>query len=195
MSPHVTEVALLAAPRHNNHHKMDITDEQKAAITEWARQGEDLSAIQSRLKEELDITLTYVDTRFLLADLDLELLDETETGAEDEAAAPETGDAPVESTDNEPDGKDAGSTTESTPGDDHPSDTIGEVSVTADALTQPGAMISGKVTFSDGECATWLVDRMGQLRLDAETENYRPSAEDIEKFQLELQKVASKQDL
>ena len=68
MSPHVTEVALLAAPRHNNHHKMDITDEQKAAITEWARQGEDLSAIQSRLKEELDITLTYVDTRFLLDD-------------------------------------------------------------------------------------------------------------------------------
>ena len=182
---------------------MDITDEQKAAITEWARQGEDLSAIQSRLKEELDITLTYVDTRFLLADLDLELIDEDEdedeaedeAEAEEQTAAPETGVAPGESTDDEPDGKDAGSATESAPSDDHPSDTIGEVSVTADALTQPGAMISGKVTFSDGECATWLVDRMGQLRLDAETENYRPSAEDIEKFQLELQKVASKQDL
>jgi hypothetical protein len=178
---------------------MDITDEQKAAITEWARQGEDLSAIQSRLKEELDITLTYVDTRFLLADLDLELIDEAE--AEEQTAAPETGDAPGESAadepdePDEPDSQDAGSITESAPLDDHPSGATGEVSVTADALTQPGAMISGKVTFSDGECATWLVDRMGQLRLDAETENYRPSAEDIEKFQLELQKVASKQDL
>jgi hypothetical protein len=36
---------------------------------------------------------------------------------------------------------------------------------------------------------------MGQLRLDPAKEDYRPSEEDIAKFQLELQKVARKQDL
>ncbi len=57
---------------------MDITDEQKNKITEWISQGEDLSSIQSLLRDELNLTLTYVETRFLLADLELEPGDETE---------------------------------------------------------------------------------------------------------------------
>ena len=171
---------------------MDITDDQKATITEWVRQGEDLSTIQSRLKDELDITLTYVDTRFLLADLELELSDE----AEEEQAA-ETG---IEENHPENTGEENRGTAEVVAGDNPPpveqdAGSESAVSVTVDSLTQPSAMISGKVTFSDGECAAWLVDRMGQLRLDPETENYRPSAEDIAKFQEELQKAAGKQDI
>ena len=177
---------------------MDITDNQKATITEWVRQGKDLSAIQSRLKDELDITLTYVDTRFLLADLGLELSDETEeeqpapTGIEDnpleatEEADQETAEGVAE--DNPP-------TEQDPPPVEQDSDSGSTVSVTVDSLTQPSAVISGRVTFSDGECATWLVDRMGQLRLDSETENYRPSAEDIATFQAELQKAASKEGI
>ena len=167
---------------------MDITDNQKAAITEWVRQGEDLSTIQSRLKDELDITLTYVDTRFLLADLELELSDEPEV-------PPEGEEIPDENTGEEVQGNDDGVAGNSPPPVEQATESESTVSVTGDSLTPPSAMISGKVTFSDGECATWMVDRMGQLRLDPETENYRPSAEDIAKFQAELQKAASDQGI
>ncbi len=182
---------------------MDITDEQKAAITAWIHQGDDLSAIQSRLKDELGITLTYVDTRFLLADLGLELADDAED--DDKSATAETDDAAREPDTNEPDTNepdtdepdtdDAGDATDHPPLDDPSPDVSGEVSVTVDSLTRASAVISGKVTFSDGECAAWHVDQMGQLRLDPAKEDYRPSEEDIAKFQLELQKAASKQGL
>ena len=172
---------------------MDITDEQKNTITEWVRQGEDLSHIQSLLKDELNINITYVETRFLLADLGLEPGDETEeeqevTAEVEESSSPaEEPSSPVDEVDK--------------PADDIPPPVDqeigggGNVTVTVDGLMKPGAVISGKVTFSDGEAASWLIDQMGQLRLDPETENYRPSAEDIQKFQMELQKAASSQDL
>ena len=171
---------------------MNITDDQKAAITEWVRQGEDLSTIQSRLKDELDITLTYVDTRFLLADLELELNDEPE---EEPAASTEVEETPGDNTGEEGQDNDDGVAGNSPPPVEKDTESESTVSVTVDSLTQPSAMISGKVTFSDGECATWMVDRTGQLRLDPETENYRPSAEDIAKFQSELQKAASDQGI
>ncbi len=171
---------------------MDITDEQKAAITAWIHQGDDLSAIQSRLKDELNINLTYVDTRFLLADLGLELAEDAE---EEETATPEIEDAAREPATDEPGSKDAGEATDNPPVDDQSPDVSGKVSVSVDSLTRASAVISGQVTFSDGECAAWHVDQMGQLRLDPAKEDYRPSEEDIAKFQLELQKAARKQDL
>jgi hypothetical protein len=165
---------------------MDINDDQKATITEWVRQGEDLSTIQSRLKDELDITLTYVDTRFLLADLELELSDETE-----EEQAVTTG---IEENHRENTGEENRSTAEVVAGDNPPpveQDTGSEstVSVTVDSLTRTNAAISGKVTFSDGECAAWHIDRAGQPRLDPVKEDYRPSEEDIAKLLAELQKL------
>ncbi|MFP6874226.1 MAG: hypothetical protein VCA55_12045 [Verrucomicrobiales bacterium] len=166
---------------------MDITDEQKAAVTAWVQQGEDLSAIQSRLKDELDITLTYVDTRFLLADLGLELTDDAED--DDESTIPETDDAAREPAEDEPGSDDAGDATDTPPVDDSPSGAAGEVSVTVDSLTRVGTEFSGKVTFSDGECAAWHIDRTGQPRLDPVKEDYRPSEEDIAKFLAELHKA------
>lgn len=172
---------------------MDITDEQKNTITEWVRQGEDLSHIQSLLKDELNINITYVETRFLLADLGLEPGDETEeeqevTAEVEESSSPaEEPSSPVDEVDKPAD--------DIPPPVDQEIDGGGNVTVTVDGLMKPGAVISGKVTFSDGESASWLIDQMGQLRLDPETENYRPSAEDIQKFQMELQKAASSQDL
>ena len=165
---------------------MDITDEQKNKITEWVRQGEDLSHIQSLLKDELNINITYVETRFLLADLGLEPDDEEEEEQEVTAEVEESS-IPVDEADSPAD--------EIPPPVDQEIDGGGNVAVTVDSLMKPGAVISGKVTFSDGEAASWLIDQMGQLRLDPETENYRPSAEDIQKFQMELQKAASSQGL
>ena len=165
---------------------MDITDEQKNKITEWVRQGEDLSHIQSLLKDELNINITYVETRFLLADLGLEPGDEAEEEQEVTAEVEESSN-PADEADNPTD--------DIAPPVDQEIDGGGNVAVTVDSLMKPGSVISGKVTFSDGEAASWLIDQMGQLRLDPETENYRPSAEDIQKFQMELQKAASSQGL
>jgi len=179
---------------------MDITDEQKNKITEWVRQGEDLSHIQSLLKDELNINITYVETRFLLADLGLEPGDEAEeeqevTAEVEESSNPaDEADNPAEESSNPADEAD-NPTDDIAPPVDQEIDGGGNVAVTVDSLMKPGSVISGKVTFSDGEAASWLIDQMGQLRLDPETENYRPSAEDIQKFQMELQKAASSQGL
>ena len=50
---------------------MSITDEQKATIAKWIEAGATLSEIQKRLKEEFQISLTYLETRLLADDLKL----------------------------------------------------------------------------------------------------------------------------
>ena len=62
----------------------------------------------------------------------------------------------------------------------------GKVSVTMDHLALPGAMVSGRVTFSDGETGVWMVDQAGRPGLDPDTAGYRPTQEDIIAFQQQL---------
>ena len=71
----------------------------------------------------------------------------------------------------------------------------GTVSVTIDQITRPGAMISGRTTFSDGQTAAWYLDQAGRLGLDATTAGYRPSQPDVIAFQTELEKLARAQGL
>ncbi len=58
---------------------------------------------------------------------------------------------------------------------------------------KPGTMISGKVTFSDGENAAWYMDQTGRLGLDPSTIGYRPTERDVLAFQVELQRLARTQ--
>jgi hypothetical protein len=60
------------------------------------------------------------------------------------------------------------------------------VSVEVDRVTKPGAVVSGTVSFSDGTHATWMLDQLGRLALDAGTPDYRPSEADLQAFQKEL---------
>jgi hypothetical protein len=55
-----------------------------------------------------------------------------------------------------------------------------------DQLARPGAMVSGKVTFSDGKSAEWYLDQSGQLGLIAQQTGYRPAAADLQQFQIAL---------
>ena len=77
-----------------------------------------------------------------------------------------------------------------TPG--QPAGGPGKVSVIADKLTRPGAVVSGQVTFSDGNTAGWQIDQTGQLRLTSPTPGYRPPAADVEQFQVLLESELSK---
>jgi hypothetical protein len=63
----------------------------------------------------------------------------------------------------------------------------GGVSVKVDTVTRPGAVVSGKVTFSDGNTADWYLDQMGRLGLVPGQQGYRPSPPDLQSFQEQLQ--------
>ena len=68
----------------------------------------------------------------------------------------------------------------------------GGVSVSVDTLARPGALVSGKVTFSDGNRAEWYLDQSGRLGLVPQTPGYRPPAGDVQQFQMALESELSK---
>lgn len=147
---------------------MTLTDDQKSAVLCWIEEGAGPSDIQKRLKEEFQISLTYLETRLLADDLKLNFK-EPEVPAE-----PTPPPAPEE----------------------EPAAAVpGKVSVTIDQIMRPGAMISGRTTFSDGETAAWWLDQTGRLGLDPAKAGYRPNQEDVMAFQLELEKLARSQGL
>lgn len=144
---------------------MTLTDEQRAAISQWIEAGASLSEIQKRLKEEFQISLTYLEARLLADDLKL---------------APKDPERPVEPP---------------VPAAAEVPPPTGKVTVTIDQITRPGAMISGRATFSDGEKAEWYLDQTGRLGLNASTPGYRPTQQDVADFQMELEKLARSQGL
>lgn len=155
---------------------MKLTDEQKQTLSQWVADGLSLSEIQARLDQELGLKLTFMETRFLVDDLGLDLVSKE---------APPSADAGAGAN------PDAGS--EAPPADAEPTEAEaelvggpGEVSVSVDRITQPGAMVSGSVTFSDGKAATWALDQRGRLVLQSGDKGYQPPQEDLEAFQREL---------
>lgn len=146
---------------------MELTSEQQVTVTQWVQAGDDLSAIQKRLKEELGISMTYMDVRFLVDDLNLALLDKE--------SKPDPAEKKIQE---ELDAKRGGGGA-----------ATGSVTVDVDNVVQPGALISGSVTFSDGERAQWMIDQMGRPSVVPTTEGYRPSEEDVHTFQTELSRV------
>jgi hypothetical protein len=144
---------------------MSLTEDQRASISKWIEEGASLSDIQKRLKEEFQLSLTYLETRLLADDLKLRLKE------------PER---PIEPLPLPIPDKAA-----SAPG--------GKVSVTIDQITRPGAMVSGRTTFSDGQSAEWYLDQTGRLGLNPSTPGYRPSQQDVMDFQIELEKLARSQ--
>jgi hypothetical protein len=56
-------------------------------------------------------------------------------------------------------------------------------------------LVSGKVTFSDGELGMWSLDQTGRPTLDFTTIGYQPSREDIMEFQQQLRALIEKSGL
>src|SRR5687768_3421126 len=54
---------------------MTLTPEQQQAVTGWVTAGDNLSAIQKKLSEQFQVSMTYRDVRFLVDDLNLALKD------------------------------------------------------------------------------------------------------------------------
>lgn len=62
----------------------DLTDEQKAQIAEWAAAGDQLNDLQKKMSEAFGKNITYMDTRFAIMDLGIELVVEEEPEPEPE---------------------------------------------------------------------------------------------------------------
>ncbi|MDP6859998.1 MAG: hypothetical protein QF426_09260 [Verrucomicrobiales bacterium] len=175
-----------------------MTEDQKKTIGEWIQSGADLGKIQQSLKEEFGLNLTYLDTRFLLGDLELEVIQEEEQEVIDpEESISEEKDSSEVSNEEEPEAK---SEEEESLPDDPEKEEVNEnrtanVNLTLDSLTQPQCVISGKVTFSDGKRASWYIDQIGRLGLNPDEEGYNPTQDDLAVFQSELRDVLSKQGL
>lgn len=159
---------------------VNLDETQKKKVSDWISQGLKLSEIQNRMASELGLKLTYMDVRLLVDDLKL-------TPKDVEPVKPATlaasGPAPTPSASRGP--QPAQSPAE-TP------QSAGKVSVSVDQIARPGAVASGKVTFSDGNSADWYFDQMGRLGLMPKQQGYRPPPEDLQQFQMALDAELSK---
>ncbi len=156
---------------------MELNETQRQAVRKWVADGATLSEVQKRLKSEFDITLTFMDARLLVLDLGAQVKDKPEPR---KPAPP----APVADED------DAGlpdEDVEALPLDDQPAGVPSKVKVSLDKIVPAGAMVSGSVVFSDGTSVRWVLDRMGRLGLEGAPPSFRPSAEDVREFQVQLQ--------
>jgi len=158
---------------------MSLTPEQTAAVSSWVAAGDNLSTIQKKLREQFNVPMTYMDVRFLVDDLNLQLKDppkkvdasdvsKAQPAPAADGAAPSDGELPP-----------AGP---------------GSVSLNVDGVTLiPGAIASGEVTFSDGVTGKWVIDNQGRPGFTKISKpGYRPTPEDGQEFmrllEIELQK-------
>ena len=165
---------------------MNLDEAQRQKVVEWIAQGLKLSEIQNRLISEFHLTMTYMEVRMLVDDLKLvpkdpEPVKHIESVLTAAAAPPAAGArSPV-----------AGPGAAIPKPGQLPGEP-GKVSLSVDQLTRPGAVVSGKVTFSDGTTAAWQLDQTGQLGLVAPQPGYRPPASDVQSFQVALEAELSK---
>ncbi len=142
---------------------VSLTEDQKSQIAKWVADGATLAMVQKRLLSDFNVSLTYMDARFLLDDLNLTVKDVAKPAppAADLTKAPATAQEELGAP--------------------------GKVRVSVDKIVRPGAALSGNVTFSDGQSAEWYMDQTGRLGLVPKVKGYQPKPADIQEFQLALQ--------
>ena len=161
---------------------MNLDDAQKKAVSAWIAEGLKLSEIQKRIASEFKLNVTYMEVRFLVDDLKLVPKDPPAPKLDKTLLKPPPSSpgAPVGSDDD----------TEDLP---PPASTPGAgVSVSVDTVARPGAVVSGSVTFSDGQVALWYLDQMGRMGIAPKKQGYKPSAADLQAFQQTLEAELSK---
>ncbi len=190
---------------------MNLSPEQKQAVTAWVSAGDNLSVVQKKLSEQFKLSMTYRDVRFLVDDLGLELKNATpkaDVSDVTKAQVPPAGAAatPPRSSPEKKGlvdklkekvglGGDQDDASEDLPPDEaYPEDEgipadapAGSLTLEVDRIMRPGTVVSGSVTFSDGVSGKWGLDQYGRLMLDTGQKGYQPSPADVQAFQRELQ--------
>lgn len=144
---------------------MQLTAEQQATARQWLADGMKLSDFQKRVEADFGLKLTYMETRFLVDDLKVLPKDPEPPKKEEPKTDATDATAPAE-----------------------PAPAAGGVSLTVDAVTRPGTLVSGRVSFSDGQGGMWYLDQYGRPGFAPDTKGYRPSQTDMQDFQMALEK-------
>lgn len=153
---------------------MQLNQEQKTLVAQWVKEGCGLSEIQRRITDQFKLNLTYMDVRFLVIELGLDIQDKRKAAPATQTISPVAAEA------------------ESIPELAPEPPAGGAVTVEVDRLTLPGALVSGSVVFSDGVKANWSLDQAGRLALGAKDKSYRPSAQDVQEFQMAIARELQK---
>ncbi|MCU0791434.1 MAG: hypothetical protein MUE42_00965 [Opitutaceae bacterium] len=172
---------------------MSLTPEQKATVSTWIAAGDNLSTVQKKLRDAFQISMTYMDVRFLVDDLNLTLKDpapKTDTSDVTKAKAPAKPAAsakPAPAPQAGAAGADDSADAEALEDDSLPP-VPGNVVVEVDNMTlDPRAIASGSVRFSDGVTGKWIVDQQGRPGFtEISQPGYRPTPEDGQAFMQEL---------
>lgn len=158
---------------------MQLTEAQAQEARRWLEDGMKLSEFQKRLEKDFGLKGTYMEVRLLVDDLRVQLKDPEPPKVSTPppaAAAPAGGPAPLAETTVVPPAGSLG----------------GGVSVSVDTVTRPGTLASGSVKFSDGQTAQWYLDQMGRFGMVPAVRGYRPSQEDLQEFQMHLDRELQK---
>jgi hypothetical protein len=197
---------------------MTLTPEQQQAVSAWVAGGDNLSAIQKKLSEQFQVSMTYRDVRFLVDDLNLALKDPApKVDTSDVSKTQPTTKVPAQPAPRAPEKKgfldkakeklglgaepaaaDEGTEDlEETPLDDELPPSGGGVTVSVDKVNLiPGAIASGTVTFSDGVTGKWIVDQYGRPAFtEVSKPGYRPSPADGQAFMQELGRTLQQRGL
>ena len=153
----------------------NLTPQQRQLVEQWAADGANLNQIQDRLRSECDTTLTYMETRLLIMELGVKIQDkprEVEKPASAPVAPAAADDVAVADEVLAPDGT-----------------TGGALKISVDEVPPAGAIISGRVTFSDGVTVQWFMDQQGRFGMRGPAPGYQPPAADIPAFQAELDTI------
>ena len=142
---------------------MNMDETQRKQVAAWIEEGLKIGDLQKRMEAQWGLRQTYLEVRLLVDDLKLTPKD---------PPPPKTAAAP------------AAKAGEPLPPPDLPAS---KVRLTVDQITRAGAMVSGKVKFSDGKSADWHLDQEGRLGLAPAEKGYKPSAADLQDFQAALQ--------
>ena len=130
-----------------------------------------LSEIQNEVNQKFGQNLTYMDIRILASTLDIDWQAKAAAKAAEaqkaeeakEEEAPAAAEAPAEAA-------------------------AGQTVVEVSKLMRPGTALSGTVKFASGSTADWYIDQTGRLGLENLVGN-QPTQEDIQQFQVELEKA------
>lgn len=165
---------------------MNLDETQRKKVAGWIDEGMKLSDIQKRIGTEFGLTLTYMEVRFLVDDLKLTLKDTSPAPVKADILLPSPPAGPRGAP--KPGGPGAAPMPEPAGG----GLLGGKVTVSVDTVARPGTMVSGGVTFSDGQRGAWYLDQFGRLGVAPEQQGYKPSASDVQTFQMELEKELAK---
>ena len=146
---------------------MNLDETKTKQVAAWIDEGLKIADIQKRMEAQWGLRPTYLEVRLLVDDLKLTPKDPAPLPAPPKIEAPPAAKA----------------------GDDLPprNSPASKVRLAVDQITRAGAVISGKVQFSDGKSADWYLDQMGRLGLAPAEKGYKPSAADLQDFQIALQ--------